>query len=56
MLYCLCDTFPDIFREKLVQQVLLESQEVQDFRECQAREAYQDLQAQRAMQYVKEYH
>lgn len=38
---------PDIFRVKLVHQALLESQEVQDFRECQAREAYQDLRDQR---------
>lgn len=40
----------DIFRLKLVHQALLESQEVQDFRECRVREAYQDLQDQRVMQ------
>lgn len=37
------------FRVTLVQQVQLESLEVQDFRGCQEREAYQELQAQREM-------
>lgn len=40
----------DIFRVKLVQQALLESQEVQDSRECRVREAYQDLRDQRVTQ------
>lgn len=45
-----CDTFFVHFRVMPVQRVVLERQEVQDFRGCQGRGAYQDLQAQREIQ------